>query len=205
MRFNSHPGKFIVLEGLDGSGQTTEANLLTIFLKSKGKSVIKTKEPTVDSEAGRKIREILDQKEKIDSADLQRLFAEDRNIHLKTMIIPHLEKGDFVISDRYFFSSFAFGSANGLDLEWLIKINEDFLFPDLTFFLDARPEICFQRIIKRGKERTLFEKIEKMNIVYNNYLNLTKRFKDAGVVIVNGELNPAGVFKEIKEYVKKYC
>ncbi len=202
---NQYPGKFIVLEGLDGSGQTTETNILANFLESKGKRVVRTKEPTIHSPAGKKIRKILDKQQSATPAELQKLFAKDRSVHLDQVIIPHLEKGDYVVSDRYFFSTFAFGAADGLDLAWLIEINDSFLFPDLTFFLNVRPEICLKRIIKRGEERTLFEKIEKLRLVYKNYLKITKRFKDAQVITVNGELEPASVFEEIKKYVEEHC
>ncbi|MFH1841540.1 MAG: dTMP kinase, partial [Candidatus Nealsonbacteria bacterium] len=116
-------GKFIVFEGLDGSGQTTQANLLKDFLEEKGKEVVLTKEPTKNSEAGRRIREILDEKEKLDPIDLQRLFIQDRREHLDNLIIPSLKEGKTVISDRYFFSTIAFGASDGVDRNWLIEAN----------------------------------------------------------------------------------
>src|SRR4030043_67748 len=123
MQKNSYSGKFIVIEGLDGSGQSTQTGLLRDFLIKKGQEVILTKEPTRDSEAGKKIKEILDEKIRIEPQKLQDLFAQDRKEHLEKLIVPALKEGKTVISDRYFFSTFAYGAADGLDLEWLIKLN----------------------------------------------------------------------------------
>ncbi|PIR02253.1 MAG: dTMP kinase [Candidatus Nealsonbacteria bacterium CG11_big_fil_rev_8_21_14_0_20_37_68] len=161
MQKNPYAGKFIVFEGLDGSGQSTQANLLKDFLLEKNFNVILTKEPTQDSEAGKKIRKILDKKAGVQPLQLQKLFAQDRKEHLENIIIPALKEGKIVISDRYFFSSFAYGSASGVNLEWLIKINDEFLLPNLTFILKVSPKICLGRIKKRGDKITLFEEKKK--------------------------------------------
>ena len=132
MTKNPYRGKFIVFEGIDGSGQSTQAGLLHKFLSKRGRLVVLTKEPTQDSRAGRKIRKILDKKEKTSSQRLQQLFADDRKEHLKKTVIPALKQGKTVISDRYFFSSLAFGTADGVDLNWLIRINKAFLVLDFN-------------------------------------------------------------------------
>lgn len=199
MQKNPYLGKFIVFEGLDGSGQSTQAGLLKDFLIKKGYSVLLTKEPTYDSEAGKKIRKILNKSHEVEPHKLQELFAEDRKEHLEKLITPALKENKIVISDRYFFSSFAYGASEGLDLEWLIKINDEFLMPDLTFILKVFPKICLERIQKRGKEVTLFEKKEKLERVWDTYQVLPKRFKD--VYIVDGERPIERVFEEIKDMV----
>lgn len=169
MKKNNFPGKFIVFEGLDGSGQTTQVNLLSSFLEKEGYEVIKTKEPTLTSKAGKKIEKVLSKKEKISSKKLQELFAEDRKEHLKKEIIPALKEGKAVICDRYFFSSFAYGHFSGISLDWLFKINRDFIMPDIVFFLNTKPETCVKRIAQRGSLVTLFEKKEKLEKVYSIY------------------------------------
>lgn len=194
---NNYIGKFIVFEGLDGSGQSTQAGLLRDFLAGKGFEVVLTKEPTKDSEAGQKIREILDQKSKIDGAKLQELFAQDRKEHLEKVIIPALEEGKFVISDRYFFSSFAFGASDGVDLKWLIEINDSFLLPDLTFLLKVRPEICIGRIEKRGTPKALFEKTEKLAKVWQTFEILPEKFEN--MIVINGERTIEEVFEDVKK------
>lgn len=197
MRKNSYPGKFIVFEGLDGSGQSTQAGLLRNFLVKKGYQVVLTKEPTLDSTAGKKIRQILDEKIKEDPAELQKLFAQDREEHLKNVIIPALEKGEIVISDRYFYSTFAFGYSDGLNLDWLIKLNGNFLTPDITFVLKVAPKICVERIEKRGKVKTLFEKELKLAKVWEGYEKLSKIFKE--IKIIDGEKSIPEVFEDVKK------
>jgi dTMP kinase len=197
MKKNSYPGKFIVFEGLDGSGQSTQVSLLTDFLIKKGFDVVTTKEPTSDSQTSKKIRKILDEKEKVPPNELQKLFAQDRKEHLENLIIPALKAGKIVISDRYFFSSLAYGAASGLDLNWLIKLNDNFLLPDLTFLLKVRPGICISRIEKRGNPRDFFEKEEVLSKVWDKYKILPKRFKN--IIVINGERLIREVFADIRK------
>lgn len=199
---NNYQGKFIVFEGLDGSGQSTQAEFLKNFLIEQGFSVILTKEPTLESEPGKKIREVLDKKTQVAPVQLQELFTQDRKEHLENLIIPALKQEKIVISDRYFFSSFAYGTASGLDLEWLIKINSQFLLPDLIFFLKVNPEVCIQRIENRGEPKTLFEKKEKLKKVWQVYQVLLNRFQN--IYLIDGEKSREDVFYEIKEIWQKY-
>ncbi|MEA3292875.1 MAG: dTMP kinase [Patescibacteria group bacterium] len=213
--------RFIVFEGLDGSGHTTQANLLKEFLIKNKVKVISTKEPTINSKQGRKIREILTEKKKVSPKTLQELFTEDRKAHLRNVIIPALKKGSMVICDRYFFSSFAYGVSDGLDLDWLIEINRNFLMPDLIFILKVKPEICLRRIKKRGEEKELFEKKEKLAKVWETYKTLPIKFKNIypvrksgikieayegkvdfsnGVYIIDGEKPIKEVFEEVKTF-----
>jgi len=196
---NSYPGKFIVFEGLDGSGQSTQVSFLRDFLISKGIGVVATKEPTIDSNAGKKIRQILDEKEKADPKILQELFVQDRQEHLDNVIFPALKEGKFVISDRYFFSTFAFGASDGLDLEWLIKMNDNFLLPDQTFILNTSPETCVRRIEQRGIPVTLFEKKEKLSRVWKTYAIMPDRFENT--LIIDGEGTKGEVFKNVKKII----
>jgi len=197
MKNNPYPGKFIVIEGLDGSGQSTQAGLLKDFLIKKSYQVILTKEPTSDSEAGKRIRETLDKKFETEPSKLQELFAQDRKKHLENVIIPALKEGKIVISDRYFFSSFAYGASSGVNLDWLIKINNEFLLPDLTFILKVKPEVCLERIEKRNLKRTFFEEKEKLEKVWQNYQVLPARFEN--VYMIEGEKPKEVVFSQIKE------
>lgn len=193
---NPYHGKFIVFEGPDGSGQTTQASLLKDYLAGRGCEVVLTKEPTIESEAGKKIRDALDQKATIDPSGLQKLFAEDRKEHLEKLIIPALKEGKVVISDRYFFSTFAFGSL-GADIEWLISINRGFLLPDATFVLIVEPETSIRRIASRGLKTTLFEKLESLRKVIENYKNLNGRFEN--MFFIDGERSIEEIHKEIAE------
>jgi len=198
MKKNFYPGKFIVFEGLDGSGQTTQAKLLAAFLKRKGLDVLVTKEPTLGSAAGKLIRKVLDGKKKIPPQKLQELYAQDRKRHLGKVVIPALKKGKIVISDRYFFSSFAYGSLE-VPLNFLLKLNDKFLLPDITFFIDSKPKTSFLRVKKRGKKLTFFEEENKLKKVDQNYKKILKKFKN--VVIIDGEKRIPQVHQEIKKHV----
>lgn len=200
MKKNTYSGKFIVIEGLDGSGQTTQVELLKDFLAQENFEVFLTKEPTLDSEAGKKIRAALDKKITLEPGALQELFTQDRREHLQNKILPALQEEKVVISDRYFFSTFAYGAADGLVLEDLIELNKDFLLPDLTFFLKVNPEVCVQRIEKRGEGIKLFEKKEKLEKVWEKYESLIDRFEN--VYLIDGELSKEEVFAQIKKIIK---
>lgn len=192
-------GKFIVFEGLDGSGQSTQVGLLSDYLEKKGFQVLKTKEPTKESDAGKKIAAILSKKERVSAKELQELFVEDRRWHLDNVIIPNLEQGNIVISDRYFFSTLSFGAAEGLDTEYLWQMNKNFLFPDIVFFLDATAETCVKRIEGRGEEKKLFERKEKLGEVYRNYKKVFQRFESTGkIYYINGEKGINEVFGDVK-------
>ncbi len=189
-------GKFIVIEGLDGSGKSTQVELLKDYLESLGKEVVVSKEPTKDSSAGIKIREIIEQREKASAEKLQELMAEDREQHLKNKIIPALEKGKYVISDRYYHSSFAYGIANGVDVEYLKKINKDFLKPDIVIYVDTPSDVCLERIAKRGQEFTYFEKKMWLEKVEGNYKELDD------LVSVNGEQTIEEISNDIQKIIK---
>ena len=187
---------FIVIEGLDGSGQSTQASLLRDFFIEKRREVILTKEPTQDSEAGKQIKKILIEKIETNPLELQKLYAQDRKEHLEKVIVPALKDGKIVISDRYFFSSFAYGTAHGANLDELIKLNENFLYPDLTFLLRVRPEVCIERIEKRADPKTLFEKQERLEKVWQVYEKFSSRFEN--IKIIDGEQSIKQVFEQIK-------
>ncbi|TSC82147.1 MAG: dTMP kinase [Parcubacteria group bacterium Gr01-1014_20] len=177
-------GKFIVFEGPDGSGQSTQSQLLKNYLESKNYQVVLTKQPTKESEASKKISDILNHRITATPEEFQQLFVDDRKEHLEKLILPSLNEGKVVVSDRYFFSSLAFGSLN-CDLEWLIGINKGFPIPDKTFILDVSPEVCVERIMSRGLPVQFFETKEKLGKVMENYRKAATRFP--GVHLVSGE------------------
>ncbi len=193
---NTLPGKFVVFEGLDGSGQSTQVRLLAEYLNGGGRTVLTTKEPTSTTEAGKQIIDILTHKKIVSSEELQKLFAEDRKEHLETVIIPALTEGTHVISDRYFLSSLAFGSID-CDINWLKELNNSFMLPNMTIILKVRAEVSLQRIIGRGKEIELFERKEKLEKVAVAYDTLAKQYDNC--VVVNGE----GILQDVHKVVKE--
>jgi dTMP kinase len=193
---NSYPGKFIVIEGLDGSGKSAQVDLVINYLKQLGKDVVVTREPTMDSEAGRKIKQALRKEIVVEPSELQGLYVQDRKEHLENKVIPALKEGKFVVSSRYAFSTFAYGYSDGLDVDLLIKMNDNFLLPDLTIVVDVTPESCVKRIEGRGEPKELFEQKEKLTKVSEIYKKISSMFEN--VFMVNGEKSIEEVFEEIK-------
>lgn len=198
---NNYPGKFIVIEGLDGSGKSAQVDLLMDFLIKQGKDAILTKEPTGESDSGRKIRRALRKEIVIEPLELQKLYVQDRKEHLENKVTPALKNEKFVVSSRYAFSTFAYGYSDGLDVDLLIKMNEKFLLPDLTIMVDVSPKSCVERIESRGEPIELFEKLEKLEKVNKIYKKLPEIFEN--VVIINGEKPIPQVFEDIKKQVMK--
>lgn len=200
MRKNTYPGKFIVFDSLDGAGNSTQVKLLADYLNKKGERTHVTKEPT-SSLIGGLIKSQLTHDWKSSPECLQLLFSADRAYHLEKEILPLLKKGINVISDRYFFSTMAYGNLEIKDLNWLMEINKNFLLPDLTFFLKVSPKTCFERIKKDRFEVTLFEKEETLGKVWKNYEKLVKKFKN--VYIIDGERPVEKIAQNIREIVKE--
>lgn len=172
---------FIAFEGLDGSGQSTQAQLLAENLEKTGKKTLVTKEPTRDTPTGKLIRDVLQGRIFMSPQALQLLFAADRAEHLRTVIDPALKNNQIVITDRYFFSTIAYGALD-VDWKWLKEFNRNFRVPDITFMLKLDPKICLERIASRGSETELFEQNEKLVRVWKNYERIAKEFTNIHII-----------------------
>jgi dTMP kinase len=168
------------------------------YLKSRGISVLSTKEPTDKPPIGSLIREVLKKEISLDPLSLQLLFFAERQEHLKNEIMPALESGKWVVCDRYFYSTIAYGAMD-ISFDWLAKMSDwMFLKPDMTFFIDVRPEICLERIkgdTARNGNTEFFEKLDKLKKVEANYKKVFQLFT---VLDINGEESPGDIFEEIK-------
>jgi dTMP kinase len=164
--------KFIAFEGVDGSGQTTQATLLAKRLEDDGYKVLLTKEPT-NNLIGGIIRGALTHEWSPTNQTLQLLYAADRGHHLSREVVPAIEKGYIVITDRYFFSSVAFGSLD-CDVEWLKQLNMHFPMPELAFYIDVPAQVAMNRIQNSRFGVELFEqqsKLEKVTRAYKQMLS----------------------------------
>jgi len=159
----------IAFEGLDGSGSSTQAKLLVERLERTGHPALATKEPTASNPIGRMIREVLQHQWEASPEALQLLFSADRAQHLKDEILPALDKGQIVVSDRYLFSTIAFGSLAVPDVEWLKQLNRLFPMPNFTFLFKLDPATCMKRVESRGQPVELFEKEEKLRNIWKTY------------------------------------
>ncbi len=204
---SSYPGKFIVFEGLDGSGLSTQSSLLVDFLNQEAVSdefagAQLTKEPTQGGLIGGLINAQLDGVWSSSNTCLQLLFTADRAYHLEKKIIPLLEKGVWVVCDRYFFSTVAFGQLNGVSEEWLLTLQQYFLMPDLTFILKVSPRECIRRINDSRFRLALFEKEHTLEKVWKNYERLSQKFEKQNVNIIDGQRSVEEVSKKIKKITK---
>jgi dTMP kinase len=193
-------GKFIVFEGIDKSGKATQARLLCEYLRSKGKRVVYTEEPTSDSPFGRMLKEWLAGKFEIESGEaITLLYAADRFEHLKRKILPALAEGKTVVSDRYFYSTIAYESALfGVKPEWIRQLHENARKPDLVIFIDIAPEISLRRKRKRPDDR--LEKAELLTKVRNAYHSMAK---DERFFVVDGDRPKEEISGEVKKIVAR--
>lgn len=190
-------GRLFVIEGLDGSGKTTQLEILRNCLEGKGYGVVLIKEP-INSETGKKIRRAIDGKIEMSEADFQDLFIQNRRELLRDVIEPVIRLGGTVILDRYYWATIAYGTSRGLDFDELMRKNFTFRTPDITFFLDVSPLICVERMDLRGDKKTRFENEEKMTAALKEYMKLIRMFSD-NIVLINGEQKIDEVSNEIKK------
>lgn len=185
---------FIAFEGLDGSGSSTQGRLLAERLEKEGHKILFTKEPTHDTSTGKRIRRVLQQEEVVSPQKLQQLFTEDRAEHLKNVIEPALAQGKTVITDRYLFSTLAYGALE-VDWDWLKALNQNFRLPNITFLLKLDPVECLRRIASRGSKTEFFEREEKLAKVWKNYERVAVEFQNIYLIDSSGSL--AGVHEAI--------
>jgi len=187
-------GAFIVIEGLDGSGKTTQARLLTRALRKNCEAIF-TAEPS-RGKIGKFIRNrILYGEKRVQSPVEALLFAADRLDHIQKEVIPAVERGCVVISDRYTYSSLAYQGSAGLSTEWIKNINEHALKPDLAIFIDVTPETVLKRLKRR---KSVMENIATQQKVRQVYL---KYVETGQLVRVDGEQERKAVANDVLKTV----
>lgn len=207
------PGKLITFEGLDGSGQTTQAKLLTLWLTQKaGLETRYTKEPT-SGPIGSILKRALAQPKRskpeadlaLNPATLALLFAADRLDHLEREILPLLQEGTHVVSDRYTLSSLAYQAVE-LDPKWIRSINRHALKPDLTIFLRVPLETCLERIRNRHPEPELYENATTLQRVERRYRQIIRTLKRQRyrIATVDGTPPPDQVHRAVVEITKEF-
>ena len=186
--------RFVVLEGLDGSGTTTQMQLLSERLAREGKQHAATWEPT-DGAVGRLLRATLARETKAHPGTIAFLYAADRNEHIhapQTGIEARLKNGEIVICDRYLFSSLAYQSIE-CGLEFVLGLNDSFPLPRCLIFLDTPVDVCQERLALRGTVE-LYDGFEFQSRVRESYLKAIERFRGIGmhIAILDGD-RPAGL------------
>ena len=199
-------GKFIVFEGIDGSGKTTQIQLLAKRMKECGETVAVTCEPS-DGAIGVLLRQVLAGKVQTNDEAIAALFLADRMDHIRREedgLLAMLEKGITVLCDRYYFSSYAYHSVT-MDMDWVIAANSiaaDRLRPDATFFLDISVEESYARITQNRGELELFEKKERLEVTREKYLEAFERQRTKEkIIVVDASRSQDAIAEEIWSYI----
>jgi dTMP kinase len=194
----SKPGRFLAVEGLDGSGGTTQVSMLAQALRARGLEVLVTGEPTRDLPVGALIRRALRGEEPLGDAVLPYLFAADRRDHLDRRILPALERGAWVISDRYLASSLAYQSM-AVEFDYVVALNSRFRQPCLTIMLELDPATSLARVTSRGQQRERFEVLDTLARVHSGYHRALEhvRAQGAPVAIIDARQSIEQVHAEV--------
>jgi dTMP kinase len=216
VRKNSYPGTLIVVEGADGAGTTTQSEKLAEKLDAHY-----TAEPT-DNPVGEKVDEMISTGENSPEA-IAMAFASDRILHLEEEVVPKLESGKIVVMDRYYHSSLVYQPALGAEYDWVEKINEEAVKPDLTIILDVSSREALSRIEERetdiNKEairesdaeqahlthfdsgENIFENLSFQEEVITRYRGLSDRL-DEEIAVVDSSRAIDEVFDSLKYAVR---
>jgi len=191
-------GFFICVEGLDGCGKTTQTKLLVRRLRKKGCDAVYTAEPS-RGKIGKFIKKYcLHGEKRVSSIVEALLFAADRFEHVDKEVIPALNEGKLVVSDRYVYSSLAYQGAAGLDLKWIRQINEHAIRPDLAIFIDVEPKIVVQRL---KQKKSVMENLGTQRKVREVYINFVKRGE---LVKIDGNKSKKEVADDILTVVLRF-
>jgi dTMP kinase len=198
--------RLIVLEGLDGAGTTTQVKRLVEHVRAGGGKAHATREPS-DGPIGKLIREMLTGGHAIEGQQIAQstfglLFAADRLDHLQREVEPQLAAGALVVSDRWYHSSLAY-QGTGAERDWIGMLNARARRPDLTIFLEVRPEVAAQRRVAAGRVQELFEDLRMQEEVAAGYKATIAELSAQGerIVAIDGEASPDQVFAAITKLV----
>lgn len=195
----SQRGCFLVLEGIDGSGTTTQAQRLKMFLEAQGHRAHITRQPS-DGPIGKMIRGLLEKKEgqSVNWEMLALLFAADRLRHWQEEVAPLLAEGVFVISDRYFLSSMVYQGQDCPE-EWVREINRYAAIPDLTILVAIDAQRAYERVQSRGGTVEIYDELEKQKSLAQRYDRLGRQ---ENVTFVEGDQSVDDVAQHIHQAVQ---
>lgn len=193
MKDADYPGTFIVVEGADGAGTTTQAKKLAEELDA-----YYTREPA-DNKAGRKVDEMISSGDYSAEA-IALMFAADRMAHLEEEVIPRLKDGETVVCDRYYHSSLVYQPTLGAEYSWVKKLNSNAVAPDMTLVLDVSAETGMSRMKSRGMDENIFEDLDFQQKVVVRYRELEDKL-DEQIVMVDSSRSIEEVFSELKSAV----
>ncbi len=189
-------GIFVCIEGVDGSGKTTQAHRLVETLVRRGYNAVYTTEPSRRLYGGIIRKHILQGDNRVPPVVEAILFAADRLDHVKNEIKPLLEQGKIVVCDRYLYSSIAYQGSANLDTEWIKEINKHAIKPQIAIYIDVSPEAIINRMERRRK--TVMETLQTQKEVREQYLKLVEQRQ---LTMVNGNASKREVSQVIQNLV----
>lgn len=199
---------FIAFEGIDGSGKSTQAEMLANWMESNGRKVWRTAEPT-KRPIGKMIRDIFSGRQVADQKVIAGLFVADRLDHLlneEDGMLLKLKEGCNVITDRYYLSSYAYHSVH-MDMNWVIEANAmsaRLLRPDVHIFIDVPPEVSMKRIQSSRSETEMYENLENLKKVRETYLLAIEKVKNEERILrFDGTMAPDQLARQIQEAIQK--
>lgn len=164
-------GLLIIFEGIDGTGKSTQLELLADYLNSAGYPTVTTREPTTGT-YGQKIRQLYINRDGVSKEEELQLFIEDRKEHVAKLLAPSLLEGKVILCDRYYLSTAAYQGAVGFDPLEIIRMNNFAPTPDIAFLFQLSPDLSIERITSgRGDTLNDFEQkesLEKVRIIFNS-------------------------------------
>ncbi len=197
---------FIVFEGIDGSGKSTQTKLLAQRLSDVGHKVYSTFEPTY-SPIGSLVRNIFSNRIQADQQTIAALNVADRLDHLHNQvngILKKLREGFTVISDRYYFSSYAYHGVH-VDIDWVIAANAlaaQTLRPDVNLFIDVPPEVCMERLQGTRNNIDMYETLDNLSLVRAKYLEAFEKLgQQEQIQFVNGSQSVQEIAAEVWQTV----
>lgn len=212
---NESKGIYIALEGIDGSGKTTQAERLAEYFSSKGMSVVRTREPRKEGIIGDLVHQVLTGKLKFPAVALQYLFSTDRVLNQQEVVLPALKIGKIVVSDRSFWSAVVYGildkGENNYDdkaasqlliAQSILSMYHQFTIPDFTFYLKIPLEISLARLKAKEDTKEIYETKEKIEAVSKVYDQLFERFKDE-IIVIDGTLPVEEITHQIIKIIEK--
>lgn len=213
---NPYKGLYIAIEGIDGSGKTTQVEALKKYFESQGAKVVLTSEPRSESVVGKIIRDILRSNIQVPPESLQYLYSADRAINHMTIVEPALISGKTVLSHRSFWSVIPYGVMDkGLDeynekegqilavAHGLLSMYHQFISPDLTFYLDVSVDTAMDRLSKMKKVKEIYEKKEKLSRIIQGYKWQLREFQGEFVAI-DGERSEEEVSNEMIHKIESF-
>jgi dTMP kinase len=202
---------FIVIEGLDGSGKSTQVKLLGEWLAKKGKPCLVTRQPS-DDHIGTLARQATYGAFPAENETLSLLFAAEHCQHYFEKIAPALSRGEYVVCDRYYYSNFVYQGTDNAVIERIFSytqavMNPPARKPDAVIFIDVPPEECMRRITAARSEISIFESLEKLKTQRERFFALFSRLKETeNIILIEASENDQNtVFEKITNKIEPLC